>query len=659
MARMIPTRIPKNAPPSEKLIFDSLKQAFHSSRWIVFHSEYVKNPKHPVRPREIDFLILMRPPDNMRSSDKLEYCAIVCLEVKGGSWRREGGNWYRMPGKHAEQPPPKQASGAMFAFKKEFKSYFQSGSLLSIGCAVAFTDAKYLSGKGRPQPALIIEKDDACNPDKLGRKLAEYAATLPEDSVKDQLDNNEGKRLEAEEALGNLQRELEESVMITTRPETIVRQELETLGKQLLRLTTEQNDCLEEIQSEWNPRCVVEGAAGTGKTVLAMELAQRLCHEGNGNNVALLCSNPYLSSRFQRWTKTLSKDNGDNGGRVVAGTPATLPLEALSADETRRNRHQARLNASPELKESLKPGALNYEWRGFINETIQDLNQGGVSFDYLIVDEAQNLCEEVFLDLMNALLKGGLKDGRWTMFGDFKYQHILYMDREDDKDKRDVRIRLRGREIHSSTKFLNINCRNTYEIAAAFAMFADIVSPPISGVHGPLIQIEFFESEKRLDELLERLVSNLKVRKIDSRQIILLANDNDDFGDAEHFAGWKLQNIRDATADTPLDSERALTVSRESFQNKLRCSDIYDFQGLESEVAILVMPLTKRQSKLRGMATMPHYEHLRRILYTGMSRAKALLIIVAHKSYRNFLKLDSEHGRSYKDHIELLRNSST
>ena len=645
MARMIPDTIPDAAPPSEKTIFNNLMRSSHSGEWTVFHSEYVKNPKHPARPREIDFLIFMP-----------EYCSIVCLEAKGGSFTRDKGRWYRYSPPHrepVEPSPPNQARGAMFAFEDEHKtSYFQRGSLLSLGCAVAFTDAEFTEDETRLFGAEIIEKCDARDPHRLGRWLADYAAALPTTDVKRQLDSSRQNWLGALEAIDNLQLELEASVLITTRPERIVRRDLETLGEQLLRLTTDQFNSLKRIQLPRNRRCVIDGAAGTGKTVLAMELARRLCE--NGETAAMLCSNPYLSSRFQRWTKTLPKDNG---GSVVAGTPATLPLEALSEHKELQQKLQKRLDDSPELAESPKPGALHNEWGEFIEETIQDLGKGGDSFDYLIVDEAQNLCDDVFLELMDALLKGGLKDGRWTMFGDFTYQDIVLpqLNIDRNEDKKDGIEFLESKGLTFSEDLLETNCRNTYEIAAAVAMFVDIESPSRSGVHGPLVQIEYFESEEELVKLLERLVSSLREREILSRQIILLANDNDDFGNAKQIAGWKLQNIRDAEGDKPLDSKKVLPVSGDSSPKTLRYSDIYDFQGLESEVVILVMPLTEKQSEVGGGAILPNYEHLRRVLYTGMSRAKAMLIIVAHKTYEEHLELTPEFEPTYEEHIDLLR----
>ena len=622
MATMIPDTIPGTAPNSEKIIFNNLKHSPHTRGWVVFHSVYVKNPKYKARPHEIDFLILIP-----------EYCSIVCLEAKGGSYKIKDGMWHTVPGKRIYPSPPDQARQAMFAFKEEYAmSYFKPGSLLSPGCAVAFTDASFPRGASRPKQALIIEHPDPRDPDRLPMILANHADNMRLDRVKNELKRKGADWMEALRAMKDLELELKRPMMITTPTEKIFSSDLEMLRKQLLRLTTEQIYCLEQIQSKWNNHCVIAGAAGTGKTVLAMELARRLCNEGE--NVALLCSNPYLSHRFQRWTKELPNDNG---GSVVAGTPATLPLEVLIADEKLRDNHQKRLNCFPQHKKSLKPGALNSKWVKFLEETTQALDQVEASFDYLIVDEAQNLCDEVFLCLMDALLKGKLKDGRWTMFGDFEYQHILNMDGKVDKDENDGRKKLQTWGLHFAAIELKINCRNTYEIAAKFAKLAAIKSTSMSGVHGPLVKIKLFKSEAELQKLLEVEIGSLKNRGFDSRQIILLADDRDDFGTAPGYADWQLKNIREAKVRETLDSKEVLPVSGDDSPNKLRYSDIYDFQGLESEVVILVMPLTENQPVLGDEATTPNENHFRRVLYTGMSRAKAMLIIVADKSYKAFL----------------------
>ena len=422
-------------------------------------------------------------------------------------------------------------------------------------------------------------------------------------------------------------------------PKTIFRSDLETLRPQLLRLTTAQLNSLNRVSI--NDRCVIDGAAGTGKTVLAMELARQRCEEGE--TVALLCSNPYLSYRFDSWTKTLPKNSG---GRVVAGTPATLPSWAFRANNALKNKHQQRLDNSPKLEASLKRGYhLDDKWPSFIDETIEDLGAGGV-FDYLIVDEAQNLCDEMFLKLMNVLLKDGLAEGHWTMFGDFTYQNIVSPHLA--QNGKDV---LRNFGLNWSNDTLQTNCRNTHEIAVDVAKYVDIKSPPMSGVHGPLVQIEYFKSPSELEGTIDNLIYDWQNRNFQSEQIILLFSGiAEEFDSERTYSGWKPLNIREITEEVTLgDKEGVLVPSASALKNTLRYSDIYDFQGLESDLAILVIPVTDEQVILEGNVALAREGHLNRVLYTGMSRAKTMLMIVAHESYKETLELRANLYDKLKD----------
>lgn len=615
MPQMIPPEIPDDAPESEKIIFKNLMHAPQARDWIVFHSNYVENPKNPTRPREIDFIIVI--PDS---------CVVICLEVKGGSYRVRNGQWYRLPSNERVGSPMDQARTAMFALKNEFSSsHFNKNSVLSLGCAVILTDGEIPTGSQLANHiALLIESRDARDPSRLCKVLKKYADKLPLRAVSERLSNPMTSQF-AQVKLDNLRRELEPPDMtITTRSETIFRSDLETLHPQLLRLTTDQLNSLKRVRL--NDRCVIDGAAGTGKTVLAMELAKQRCEEGK--SVALLCSNPYLSLRFMKWANTLSSESG---GRIMAGTPATLPSIIFSEDNELLAMHLQRLKNSPRLEQTLKLGYLDDGWQQFIEDTVEDLEQ---DFDYLIVDEAQNLCNEVFLGLMNALLKGGLVNGRWTMFGDFTNQNIVSPDRSSNGTDA-----LKHFGLNWSNDVLETNCRNTHEIAEAVAKFVDIDSPPISGVHGPLVQIEYFNSEIELEEVLDRLIESLKSRDFLSRQVILLNSNSTDFNAARPYGGWELLNIRESqSVESPKDSEDVLVLDQLAPDNILKYSDVYDFQGLESEVAILVLPVSENQTVLGGGVILPHHEHLRRILYTGMSRAKTMLIVVANESYKDFLE---------------------
>ncbi len=619
MAIMIPNVIPDSASQSEKVIFETFKTIAQSRDWVVLHSILIDSKK-------IDFVIVIP-----------ALCSVICIkEVQGNDLRTA----------------VSKAEEDMNALNERFATtYFASNSSLLLGHNVVSVDE---------------------TPDDIGMKLTNYAYEICTPDVIEIISNwryadNTEKYQDAQVQLDNLRSDL---VSTGTTIARIFHNNLETGLPQLLHLTDDQLKVLQLVgcqlpstvsaesseqlnfeSIEPKPRCVIDGAAGTGKTVLALELAKQRCEEGE--TVGLLCCNPYLSHRFESWAKTLTNDHG---GKVLAGTPATLPFRAFEENSILKDKHQQRLTASPNLEGSLKLGYLDTGWPQFINDTIVDIErimdrkvdateQEGI-FDYLIVDEAQNLSEQMFLSLMDKMLKGGLAHGKWIMFGDFTNQNLVF-----------ARLANKGTDVlrkfgHVSLDWhehkLEINCRNTHEIASTVAKLVRIKTPPKSGVHGPLVQIEYFESKENLGEKLDALISDLKEnRGFSSQQIILLTSTKHDgdesdkdkfyFDTNREYGGWELLNISEVKETTvPTDAERILHLSTPDPNTPIRYSDVYDFQGLESDAAILVLPVVTKI--VGGRPIIPKFEHRRRLLYTGMSRAKAMLIILAQESYKKSLE---------------------
>ena len=523
-------------------IFNILQTSPHTRDWVVFYRKEVSEPASwifydeerapKVRgPFNIDFIIYI--PD---------YCSVICLKVLG-----------------VEDDLEKVKNGlknAMYALREQYPEQVNR-PLSLVGRLI--TD-RVVPGVASDE---LVSINAPLDPDELIIILGNIAReNLPNHIVP----HDDQDFIHAQIAWNELYNEL---AGITKKPETIIRSDLENLRPQLLCLTEKQVEILNTLNEE--TRYAINGAAGTGKTVLAMELAKRHCEAGD--TIALLCSNPNLIHHLEPWAK---KTSDDNKGEIVAGTPATLPSYAFRNDSTSLVRHQQRLDGSPELEQSLKFGYLEAKWSSFVDETVKDLGQGGI-FDYLIVDEAQNLCDEVFLKLIDVLLKGGLTDGRFTMFGDFTNQDILFYssikEERDGRDDLDDFIKPRGivALVHKMMDFikprdkssdlperikLETNCRNTHQIGTKTAELTALGAPLLSGAHGPDVQIEFSSGEEWKGRL-DHLVRDLKERDFHSRQIILLASD--DRFNMDSCGGWKLSNIREASSTTTFGAATSMT----------------------------------------------------------------------------------------------------
>lgn len=584
MTEMIPDQIPSHADDWTKKVFETFKHSAPTEfeDWVVFPSKPVPKRDDPSIQREVDFVILIE-----------DILVVICLFSR-----------------------PSVSLTEAKDIMEDLKSHFVDPNFLDDP---PFTLMYAIVSEDKGVGSVKIEDGEGDEStrelDRLEELLVDYA--IHKSEVVDRI--VETPELEAKRVFRALKSELDPN---NTPTVTIV----EDYRQQFLDLTVDQYSGLQHV--ELNDRCVIDGAAGTGKTVLAQERAKRLCEGRENRTVGLLCSNRYLSEHFESWVETLPNDIHNS---ILVGTPATLPIKIFEAhgESALADQYRNQLKESPELEETLRAGYLDNGWEDFLETTVTDLEpiiDGGI-FNYLIVDEAQNLCDPVFLNLMDALLIDGLAEGCWTMFGDFKNQTLVNLDRNTDG-----RNALADFGLYWCNDELKTNCRNTHEITDAVANLINIHSLPRSSVHGPHVEIKFFDSLCKLNEMLEDQVISWKNKGFNSKDIILLSSGTDNvFGDITEevngkYDGWELQ---------PLNSNAS---SQDSIDSILRYSDIYDFQGLERNLVILVMPETEDQVTLAGNTVLRRAQHLDRILYTGMSRAHTILVIFAHGCYEDIIK---------------------
>lgn len=186
---------------------------------------------------------------------------------------------------------------------------------------------------------------------------------------------------------------------VTTSAPPLVHQ-VENAQRRIEQLTEDQMRMADVAEA--NPRVMCHGGAGTGKTFLAERIARRWAD--SGMQVALVCRSPWL--------------------RHFLAARLLMPGVTVSlADGVRLDCHRAGLDR----------------------------------FDAVVVDEGQDLLQFEFIDLLDSIVDGGLRDGRWCWFQDAN-QSFFPVD--------DARVEGRLLETGPVRMPLRTNCRNTRIILA-------------------------------------------------------------------------------------------------------------------------------------------------------------------------------------------------
>ena len=570
MATMIPETISPNAPPSEQAVFARLRDDPDTDGWVIIHSS-----AHSVdtgRPREIDFLALI--PDY----------GILCIEVKGGGFRVERGQWHSLASGAPVEPPAQQATAAMFALKNELERKFGNQAVeaqIPIDCAVVFTDANWPDGIRRP-PRQIIDYADLQSDMSLGRQLRVVALRMRP------APGRHSRAPVFTPALVNRMRQylapdFTMDLVIAVGPQ------LDIIDEQLIRLTEEQYAALDLARD--NDRCLFRGAAGTGKTMLALEWARRTA--AAGHRVGLLCYNRLLGHWLNQQTRAVAGVAGgvfwnDLMRPIILSSPAGADFESIENSDVSEQR----------LYEQVYP---EYARRA--------LQHRGPQFDALVVDEAQDLCQSPYLEIIDLALTGGLSRGRWAMFGDFTNQAIYLSQAADPEGN------LLQYCEHPARRNLLINCRNTPPIARDTARLARAAVPEtrFRQVHGPQPQYQYWSDAAQLGDLLDEEVHRMLGQDVRIGEIVALAT--------SRLANTGLDRDRTYGSYPLVDYSRGQRLSAPDGDEPahLKFCTVQSFKGLESNVVILILDRLDRASDGPNA-------------YVGMSRARGALTVLANSA---------------------------
>jgi archaellum biogenesis ATPase FlaH len=379
-----------------------------------------------------------------------------------------------------------------------------------------------------------------------------------------------------------------------------------------IQLTETQYDHLDQI--EVNSRCLIKGAAGTGKTFIAIEAALRFGVQGK--KVALFCYNTLLAEFLKgKFTDVASNiyarkfhDFGEELLRKAGIRPIYHGKDGIKKDYLDEITKLSREQDQSEFSGLIRPyppellGDHDF-WEKTLPEKMLDaLDKFPVEFDILIVDEAQDLIINGYLRVFNRILKGGLKKGSCYFFGDFTGQMVTH----NPNSIEEMEELLKKYTVFYTAHPLNINCRNTKKIGEAIMQLTGIEVPEKylrDVAEGQEVWYEQWsdmaEQKKKLESRLEKLISTEKIRRKD---ITILSLKPWESSVVSHITTEKIKDYSSSSIDITFSIVRRV-------------------KGLENEVIIL----TDIESYEGG-------EKIKEHLYVAMSRARSYLIIFESKN---------------------------
>ena len=604
MATMIPSLLPDDAPDSERLVFRLLSEDPATDGWVVFHSHepdtrYTPGRRLRRRP-EIDFFIL------------IPGIAALCVGAKGGRFEIRDGDWYLGHSDRPSESPIQQGETAMYMALNELLAQVGRAwgdANLPMESVVVFTDVNWpVEGRSPERPVIGL-------PELLLQGRTTLAGRLLEVARRARREIPEPNRLKFDI-------QTVRSIVEYLAPDRV----LEFVASarpipyryaedRIVRLTEGQFAALEIVDE--NDRCLFTGGAGTGKTMLALQLAQRRIDAGE--RVALLCYNRILGD----WLFGQSIRNFRLGS-LAGSFWYHFSYYVIQQDPAMWRQFSDEMDSAANANEQYERICPEYTRDAL-------LNMGVPMFDYLIVDELQDICTDPYLEIMDLALRDGLAGGRWAMFADFNQ---WTGERNLNSNRGNLDAKLGG--VPYATRDLDINCRNTQPISDDSARLIGPGAPKtgIPPVIGPQPDYRFWREETELRAMLDREIDDL-VRLQGERPSDIVVLGTGTRGARAEFSSLDLCN--GTYGGYPLYDCPGIywPASRECAQRPccqtstdaddyLKFRTVRRFKGMESKVVILIV---ERLNQNVDIAT----------AYIGLTRARVRLVALAHESTRRNL----------------------
>lgn len=549
---LVPSSIKEFDSQGEKILFSKLKADNRYENLIILHSQFLAQHIKSVS-GEIDFLLLF--PNH----------GIFALELKHGRVERTHGVWkfYNKKGdvNTSTKGPFRQVSDAMHSLRKWILENCHISKKprlkkLLFGTGVIFSGINEFIDVGTEGFHWQILYRELI----VRNKLMEYFENLSkgwhnERSTQPWYDYHDSRPSEEDclYILKLLRGDFSKDYTLLNK--------IRDNATVIKNFTNSQLDNYAHIF--YNNRNLITGPAGTGKTILAYQLAIELI-KGN-NRVLFLCFNARLGKKIKYEFSKIPESNNSFFGNYHSFLLANcnLPFE----DTT-----------------------IFYKEKLPLEFLLQ--NEEFDKFDYLIIDESQDLINETNLLVFDHIISGGLEKGKWSFFGDFEKQNLY----EENSN-----IELLTQVFFTRYKPLKINCRNSRLIMNQNRLMTGVsYDGCLNDLNNEQVTLKF-PSENNQVKVLDSIISNLFDSKIDYSRITVLYPEN----------SFKMAVLQSSQYKSLLESKL------------LDFSTIHSFKGLENDFIIVTgfQELTSEKAK--------------QLLYIAISRATFKLYIIFSKKLQS------------------------
>lgn len=545
-----PNQINTDSPESEKVLFKALAQ-LPDEDFTVFHNqEFVTD--FMVRERiqyEIDFIIV----DHRNGF----FNSILILEVKGGNIKYNSllDEW-RQSGHVMTKSPVQQVTSATHSFMHRFNYLVKN---VNVTWALAFTD--------------VVVDYDVQLPTNLPRKRIFDINDIEniEECLIDYFDES-SRYIGREGSPLTVFHKLKGALLVSCDLYKPLAKQFEENNQAFIKLTKQQSKIVKAIES--NKNVVIQGPAGSGKTLIAYQKA--IGYKQQGLKVLYLTFNKEIASHLR--LRLREETNGEQFNIL----DETSQLEITNFHfwckriAEKNSTFQSQKSSDEYFNTYIPNKAM---------EVIRD-DAGFPSYDVLIIDEGQDFRHN-WLDLLNKVLK---PEGRFMLFMDENQD--IFQSFSGVPNRRDL-TRLE----------LTENCRNTKHIIHFLEEVLSINIESMDGSpEGEKVELKTVSSnEEQISFLNDKIFSLINKEHLQPADIIILVNNIDGINvlkDVKVIGGIPLKSTYDKSFGRSKDT--------------IFYSYINTFKGLEAEVVFI---LDAQNVKIK------------KEFYTQASRAKNKLYI--------------------------------